>query len=847
MTQVLESIFRQLLAKFPNYGSEHEQALLRVFFSGLIFLFLLSHFNGGNSSAIQDVVLFFSGGFLIFSLAFLTIVFLRPDPSENRQLLAILADLGAVTFGMIMTQEIGTLFYGIYLWVILGNGLRYGTKSLFISHMLGVLGFVAVILFNDYWQIHSTLAAGLLLTLSVIPLYIYKLLDRLNQAIVHAEEANQAKRIFLANMSHEMRTPLNGVIGVSDLILNTPLNSEQKDLVKTLRNSGQLLLKLIEEVLDFSKIESGKLTSEIVDFDLHNLINSTMDMFSSQAEKKGIRLHMNSSPETCYLLRGDAQHLRQIIINLVGNAIKFTKAGQVELRVSTLFQDEKNTKLRFEVIDTGIGIPQESQQTIFESFTQAHPGISSNYGGTGLGTTISKQLVQFMGGKIGLHSIINQGSTFWFELPFEKPPERRTLDKRQALNQMSLFGAGIPDSEQTNVAAYLTGWGARYNHVGTFVQLLSLLRQIPSGGQRNHVVLCNPQAFGMTAKDFAAKIWEEFSPSKVSLIMLNSSHDENSTEELLNLGYACSLGSPIDKTLLFNAVHGVMSIDSTANDVISFMKHYERNNLGKPRLNILVADDNGTNRMVISKILERAGHDVDLVENGEQALDSLENRRYDLAIMDMHMPVLHGLDALKIYRMNERTRPRMPIIILTANATTEAKRICEEAGVDAFLTKPIDAPSLLDTVARLSPTSKQASNTTEPSNAQSVTTQEEKLLINENTLHQLKLLDEGNDDFLDGVIQGFFLEGAQTLEAMKSALRNGEYVIFKELAHSLKGSSGNLGAEDLFKICREISRLDQADLKTSAEQLLKDAQDSFESTRNTMIRYLEAPQKAIWP
>ena len=847
MTQVLENFFQRLRARFPNYGSEHEQALVRIVISLLVFIYLsYTFFSADNPSAVSPV--FYVSGLFFFSAILLAIVIFRSSKrSETRQFLSMAGDISAITYGMYMSGEVGSLFFGIYLWVTVGNGLRYGAKSLLMAQALSVLGFVTVILFNDYWSAQSTLAVGLLLTLISIPLFTFSLLRRLNQAIIRAEEASKAKSHFLANMSHEMRTPLNGVIGASDLILGTPLNAEQKDLVKTLRNSGRILLKLIENVLDFSKIESGKLVATIVDFDLHSLINNTMDMFASQAEKKGLRLHMHASPETCFLLRGDAQHLRQVIINLVGNAIKFTKAGMVELRVSTLAQDASSARLRFEVIDTGIGIAEESQQDIFESFTQAHANISNSYGGTGLGTTISKQLVEFMGGRIGLHSEVGKGSMFWFELPFEKQPEGRVLDELPALRQIRVLGAGMQLSEQAAVAGYLSGWGARFEHAESPARLFSLLGQTATDGLRNHVVLCRPQALGMDARDFATHVWAEYSTSNVSLILIvsNAAGDQ---EEFLKMGYSCLLKTPIDKTLLFNALHGALPAETVSSEVVSFVEHYERNSQENRRLDILVAEDNATNRKIISKILEYAGHNVDLAENGDQALDMLENKRYDLAIMDMHMPVMAGLEALKIYRMTDRAEPRMPFVILTASATIEARRECEEAGVDAFLTKPIDAHTLLDTVARLTATANpvpdmQGSAPMQRSAGEAATADE--MLINKRTLHHLRLLGEMNDNFLDDVIHGFLQEGEQLLDAMQKALLEHQYAQVKELAHALKGSSGNLGAVALFQICREISQSNHAGLQASAGDLLGKARDSFNASRQAMIRYLDEHRQAV--
>jgi two-component system sensor histidine kinase RpfC len=270
------------------------------------------------------------------------------------------------------------------------------------------------------------------------------------------------------------------------------------------------------------------------------------------------------------------------------------------------------------------------------------------------------------------------------------------------------------------------------------------------------------------------------------------------------------------------------------------MKHYERVNMEKQKLNILIADDNGTNRIILAKILERAGHNVNMVENGEEALDILEGHRYDLAIMDMHMPVMGGLEAFKIYRSTELDRPYMPVIILTASATVEARQVCEEAGVDAFLTKPIQTNKLLDTIKSLMPIHSKGKDIPQPEHIQAKATKaSDATLLNENTVHQLKVLGGENDDFLESVIEGFILEGKQLLESMNTALQKGEYATFKELAHALKGSSGNIGAEALFKVCREISQLSQSELRDSADTQLSAAQNTFNATRLMLMIYLK--------
>ena len=401
------------------------------------------------------------------------------------------------------------------------------------------------------------------------------------------------------------------------------------------------------------------------------------------------------------MLQGDPLHLQQVLINLVGNAIKFTSKGRVELRISTAQQNERHTRLRFEVIDTGIGIPHHAQEKIFESFTQADQSITRTYGGTGLGTTISKQLVELMGGKMGVQSEPGIGSIFWFEAPFAKQPPAVLNEAKPALEQLYLLTIGLPLNEQLAVTSYSNTWGIRCEHAASLTHFFTYLinRDIT---QRDHLaILCVPQNIGMTATDFAANIHELQGQHKLSPILINPDLHNHSEDDYLNAGYSCLLRTPLDKTLLFNALHGIMA-PRPSEGVISFREHYERSTANKRGgARILVAEDNGTNRQIIEKILKHGNHIVDLVENGEQALDRLEEYTYDLLILDMNMPYMGGLEVVKVHRALSRHPLDTPVIILTANATLEARQECERAHIDAYLTKPVDALTLLDTVARL--------------------------------------------------------------------------------------------------------------------------------------------------
>lgn len=832
---------RYFIQQIRARDGEHEQALFRVFFTLLIFAFIFYEYAVVKNEQVPRALLIFTGVLFVVSVLLVLVILVGRVSSRKRQWLMMFADIGAVTYGMLITQETGLVFWGVYLWVIVGNGLRYGATALVTSYAYSLVGFSGVILFNDYWLAHPRMAFGLMLTLALIPLYILKLRNQLNLAIESATEANKAKSRFLANMSHEMRTPLHGVVGAGDLLMATSMSEEQIDLTNTMQNSAQVLLKLIDNVLDLSKIESGKITIENIDIDLHRLVHSTIDMFASQASKKGIRLSARFTPETCFSLRGDSLHLRQVIINLVGNAIKFTDAGMIELRVSTVTQDESYARIKFEVIDTGIGIAPEAQKSIFKSFTQADASIADKYGGTGLGTTIANQLVHLMGGQMGLSSEQGIGSVFWFELPFEKQPTDKNATKLQMLGQLRVITVGMTKGEQETIGGYLSGWDVRFEHETYLPPFYSRLKKNLKDQPEGLVVLCELQNLGVSAKEFAARAFEMSPRRNVTLMMLNPDLHGTTEKEYLEMGYFCLLKSPVYKTILFNALHGIMA-PHPVTGAISLRDYRKPTSLEQRSINILVAEDNGTNRKIISKMLDHGGYQVEMAEDGEQALDMLENKHYDLMILDLNMPVYGGLEVMKIYRASALQSPKIPVAILTANATVEAIQECEEAGVDAYLTKPVDAVTLLDTVARLTSTPKK----TEAHELGSTSAEQDEgsALIDLNVLRNLALLGEGDENFLQTVVHGFISETEKLLDSLQTALSDGKCGAFKELAHVMKGSSGNVGAKALHQICREMMQLDPTEFQDSAGELLKQAQGNFKSTKLMLFQYLSDSRRA---
>jgi two-component system sensor histidine kinase RpfC len=831
--------------------TEHEQAFVRLVIGIVVFLYfsLFPFDSDAEGSSRQVDYIWVMVGFTLASIALLIHIAYFPQISPKRRFVAIVLDIGTVTYFFFYADEYALPLYFLYLWIIFGYGFRFGRRYLLLTLVLSLAGFGAAIFTLRYWLENQFLGSGLWVGMLLVSLYVNTLVGRLTTALSHAEAANQAKRRFISSVSHELRTPLNAIIGMADLLRTTTLSREQQDMLRSLDNASHAMLSLIEDVLDFSKIEAGKLVIENTEFDLHQLINNTVDIFKYYASDNGLRLITYIDPSVPHALHGDPYHLRQVLVNFLSNAMKFTKKGHVVLRVDSLFDSVESIRLRFEVEDTGIGISTEAQAKVFDSFTQADDSTTRRYGGTGLGTTISKQLVELMGGSLGLRSQLGVGSLFWFEVDFKKQNFSADFQKFPGLR---ILLVGFLEAEILQIASNLKSWGISFEQTFDIESATDVLQHAIRSGVPYQLVLLNgtlvksAKLSGQQAEIFLQTSIEALHhavKAEIPIILLGADGlcGQRAIQTAEQSGLSAILNFPIEKRFLFNAIHAAnAAMANTFPEAASRIKEYRSEYQARPQYSILVAEDNPTNSRVIQKILERAGHYCTLVKNGEEALDLLGQHDFDVIVLDMNMPVMSGLEATKAYRFMRPAEMRAPVIIFSADVTTDAKNECLKAGVDEFLPKPIQVASFLETLDRLvnkfgSHASRSVSSEL-PENAPILAQPSGANVLNYATLVELERI--GQDRmFVDGLLAGFIEDNRKLIEKLKVSLLVRKFEEFTETLHAIKGSSASIGASALRATCHELEKTTRSELEKDPSQVLNIIQNDFNELCEALEQY----------
>ncbi len=619
-----------------------------------------------------------------------------------------------------------------------------------------------------------------------------------------AEAASIAKSQFMATMSHEIRTPMNGVLGMAQLLANTELTAKQQNHLSTINQSGQALLSIINDILDFSKIESGKLDLEPIEFDLEHIAHEALNLLAITAEQKGLELIFNYDIHCARHFKGDPGRIRQILVNLIGNAIKFTERGYVQLNIH--YDENKQTPLLFEVIDTGIGISKEQQGNLFEAFTQADASTTRRYGGTGLGLTISKRLIDLMDGHIGVTSEVSKGTTFWFQLPLKPSKIPTPLAHANIKNIRVLI---VDDNHISCVILdeLLKYWGVETTIASSQKTAISSLEQAISKGAPIQLVLIDYMMPDCDGLKLGKEIYNTY---HIPQIMLTSAADHNRSEALREAGISTSLSKPYSSKTLENALEIALE-NNNSNLLNEPRSQYQMNEQQEsPGVDInltgkiLLVEDNIVNQEVAKGLLNQLGLDVDIAENGVAAIERWKANSYDLILMDCLMPVMDGFEASRFIREQESKLRRTPIIALTANVMASDKESCKKAGMDDFIGKPIEQDELIDKLSEwLNPTLEISKTKVPQDNSDSPND----VVIDESQFHNMSIQLKTRFQ----IILTAYIEESETLiNELRNAGEQGNIESMVRAAHSLKSSSAALGAQQLSRLAERLEGLYQS-------------------------------------
>ena len=629
--------------------------------------------------------------YLVLHGVLLAQLLINPRPSATLRGAAMMIDIIAVAYEMLIGGAVTAWLFPAFLWIVFGNGFRFGPRFLLAAIGLSIAAFGAMAALTPFWRNDPSLTAGVIVGMIILPIHNLALWRRVSAARQQAEQANRAKSLFLASVSHELRTPMNAIIGMGTLLASSGLAPAQAEMSGTVMTAARSLLRLIDGILDLTRIEADKMPVERSDFDLATLLGEIRTIFRHEARQKGIGFDLHVTSRTPLGLCGDGRRLYEILQNLIGNALKFTAAGGVAVAVDATGGADGPTRLRIEVSDTGIGIAPDAQERIFENFTQADETILNRFGGTGLGLAITRKFVQLLGGTIGVTSAPGTGSTFWVELPFDRQPPAPIPNERRPALSGFVFSPVPP--EAAPVLGRLAELGVSIAPAGP----------LPAGFTRPEMMPGDGAPGGIADRPGAPWCVLAFAPGEEAASTGFQALLARGRLAFVGLGTAPTAAlPPLAARRALTTLLPLPVEDPSLAWLLHLLDHLGAGDaedatplpVARESFRVLVADDNQVNQRVLLKIIGAAGHSVRTVNDGEAALDALAEQDFDIALLDVNMPKVDGIEAAKIYRMAS-LGAAVPVLALTADATEATRERCLAAGMQACLVKPMAPAALL--------------------------------------------------------------------------------------------------------------------------------------------------------